>query len=354
MKETNKDIRKEVQKYYGEILQTNKDLKTSACCTAAGFPSYLKDIISEIHPEVREKYYGCGVVAPDALQGKTILDLGSGSGHDCYILSKLVGPSGRVIGVDMTDEQLEVANKYLEYHQKKFGYSLPNVEFKKGFIEELGALNLKDNSIDIVVSNCVLNLSTRKDQVLKGIFKLLKPGGEFYFSDVYSDRRIPTHLVNDAILYGECLSGALYVQDFIRLARTTGFTDPRVVKNTPLNIQEEKLKTKIGPINFFSTTYRLFKIEGLEDLCEDYGQSVVYKGHLEHSPNQFILDDHHCFETGKQHLVCGNTFLMLSKTRYKEYFEFYGDFHQHFGLFLDCGPKAANSEDKLDNSLSCC
>ncbi|MCH9664213.1 MAG: methyltransferase domain-containing protein [Gammaproteobacteria bacterium] len=354
-KESNESVVEKVQKYYRETLSTNKDLKTSACCTVDSFPDYIKEIISDIHEEVRSKYYGCGVVAPEVLKGKTILDIGCGTGHDCYILSKLVGPHGRVIGVDMTDEQLEVANRYIEYHRKKFGYSVANVEFKKGFIEDLGVLDIKKNSIDIVISNCVVNLSTQKAKTLKGVFDVLKPGGEFYFSDVYSDRRIPQNLAKNEVLYGECLSGALYINDFKRLARTSGFNDSRVVKKNPLVIEDKKIKEKIGNIVFYSITHRLFKIAELEDLCEDYGQSVIYKGTIEMSPHGFILDDHHYFERGRQKTVCGNTYLMLKQSRYQKHFDFYGDFDCHYGLFPDCEPTYSplNSTKGTETS-SCC
>src|SRR3989304_3085332 len=101
-----------VRDYYSRVLQTNKDLKTSACCTSDSLPARIREVLKDIHPEVIEKFYGCGSPIPPALSGKTVLDLGSGSGRDCFILSKLAGPDGRVIGVDMTDSQLETARKY--------------------------------------------------------------------------------------------------------------------------------------------------------------------------------------------------------------------------------------------------
>src|SRR5690606_25122218 len=141
--------------------------------------------------------------------------LGCGAGRDVYALSALVGESGSVIGVDMTDEQLAVANRHRGYHAQAFGFARSNVTFLHGYIEKLDALDLPDNSIDILVSNCVINLSPDKEAVLKQVHRLLKPGGEMYFSDVYCDRRVPAQLMEDPVLYGECLSGALYWNDFI-------------------------------------------------------------------------------------------------------------------------------------------
>ena len=214
-----KKVQKEVQDYYGKELSGSDDLKTDACCTLDNIPKHLKPIMEKIHPEVSSKYYGCGLVAPELLEGMRILDLGSGSGQDCYVLSALVGESGEVVGIDMTDEQLDVANRHIDYHREAFGYAKANVRFIKGYIEKLDELNLEDESFDIIVSNCVINLSPDKQAVLAQAYQLLKPGGELYFSDVYADRRVPAALMADPVLYGECLSGALYWNDFIQLAK---------------------------------------------------------------------------------------------------------------------------------------
>jgi len=158
-----------------------------------------------------------------------------------------------------------------------------------------------------------------------------------YFSDVYTDRRVSEAVKNDPVLYGECLGGALYWNDFQNLAKTAGFADPRLVEDRPLEVTDPELKAKTGTIQFYSATYRLFKLEGLEPACEDYGQAVIYKGTVPENADQIILDKHHTIQTGKVFPVCGNTWKMLHDTRFKSHFEFIGNFDRHYGIFEGCG-----------------
>jgi SAM-dependent methyltransferase len=346
-------MRNDVQDYYGKQLQSSEDLQTNACCDQEP-PEHLKPLLAQLHDEVITRYYGCGLVAPEQLDGMRILDLGSGSGRDVYLLSALVGEAGEVVGVDMTDEQLEVARRHQDYHREQFGYATSNVRFLKGYIEELDQLDLKDGYFDIIISNCVINLSTDKAKVLQDVKRLLKPGGEFYFSDVYADRRVPAALVNDPVLYGECLSGALYWNDFLNLGKRSGFADPRLVESRRLTIENPAIEKKLGNIRFYSATYRLFNIEGLEPACEDYGQAVIYKGTMENCPHAFLLDDHHIIETGKVFPVCGNTWLMLEKSRFPEHFEFIGNFKTHYGIFEGCGLNVPFEDNEEGGAASCC
>jgi SAM-dependent methyltransferase len=240
-----------------------------------------------------------------------------------------------VVGVDMTNEQLTIARKHQELHSNTFGYS--NVSFLQGYIEHLDEIDLEPGSFDVIVSNCVINLSLDKDAVLSGIRRLLKDGGEFYFSDVYADRRVPNSVRNDPVLYGECLGGALYWNDFLRLAHRQGFTDPRLVTDQPLTITNSELASRIGSLRFFSATYRLFKLDGLETSCEDHGQAVIYSGNIPEHTDRFVLDKHHNIEAGSVFPVCGNTWRMLHDTRFATHFNFIGDFTRHFGIFAGCG-----------------
>jgi arsenite methyltransferase len=349
-------MRDDVKTYYGQTLQSSQDLQTNACCTDAGLPEFVKPILSKIHDEVITRYYGCGLILPQQLEGTQILDLGCGAGRDVYTLSALVGENGHVTGVDMTPEQLAVANQYRDYHTDIFGFAKSNVTFLEGDIEKLDELGLPDNHFDIIVSNCVINLVPDKARVLKEAYRVLKPGGELYFSDVYADRRVPVELQADPVLYGECLSGALYWNDFLHLAKAAGFLDPRLVEDRRLTIDNKAIEARIGYIRFYSATYRLFKLPELEPMCEDYGQAVIYRGGIAQSEQFFDLDSHHHIEKGKVFSVCGNTWRMLADTRFAPHFEFIGDWSTHYGLFEGCGTTIPFADDGsvVSNAGSCC
>ena len=156
-----------VQDYYGKQLQSSADLKTSACCDVSAMPEWLKPLLARIHPDVLTRYYGCGLVCPPLLEACRVLDLGCGAGRDVYSLSQLVGERGEVVGVDMTEEQLAVAESTREWHAGKFGFA--NVRFLRGYIERLDELDLAPESFDVIVSNCVVNLSPDKAAVLAGV-----------------------------------------------------------------------------------------------------------------------------------------------------------------------------------------
>ncbi len=329
-----KDIREIVRAYYGETLQGSDDLKTDACCcTTAAPPKYVIDVMDEIDDEIMAHFYGCGSPIPPALEGATVLDLGCGTGRDVYICSKLVGPTGRVIGVDMTTQQLDFARRHEAAQMERFGFAESNVAFLQGYIEDLEALGIEDESVDVVISNCVINLSPFKDQVFKEIARVLKPGGELYFSDIFSDRRVPPKFYDDPVLRGECLSGALYIEDFRRILAKHGMGAVYDVETSDLHVGDFQIETKLGCIGFASHTVRAIKCPDLEDREENYGQTATYLGTMPENKRYFDLTEEVRLIKGKPTAISGNMASMLAASRYASHFKITGDRTRHHGAY---------------------
>jgi len=322
----------QIKDYYGKVLEKTSDLKTDACCPTEAMSPEVQATLEDVHPEIRDRFYGCGSPLPPLLKNCAILDLGCGSGQDVYMAAKLAGEGGRVIGLDMTDEQLDIAKKHVNWQMDKFGFNKSNVVFQKGYMEYLDEAGIADDSIDVIISNCVINLSPEKTRVLSEIFRVLKPGGEFYFSDVYADRRISSAIADNPIIFSECLGGALYFEDFRRILFGLGYADFRVTARSPITINNPTIQKIVGDINFESITVRAFKLDGMDDRCENYGQSVVYDGKIPGNADNFALDLSHVFPANQEVLVCGNTADMLKKTRYGNYFKLSSERLDHRGL----------------------
>ncbi len=327
-------VHDQIRAYYGDILAGSDDLKTNAtCCSESTPPKYVLDVMGSIDDEIMARFYGCGSPIPPALEGCTVVDLGCGVGRDVYVLSKLVGPQGRVIGVDMTPSQLEVALRHKESQAQTFGFEHSNVDFVCGYIEDLAEAGIADNSVDLVVSNCVINLSPFKEQVFKEIYRVLKPGGELYFADVFCDRRMPESLKNDPVLRGECLGGALYWEDFRRLMRSVGFESFAVVVDDEIHVADLNLVTAVGFTGFRSRTIRAIKAEGLEDREENYGQVATYLGTIPEMPRYFDLTEDIRLIKGRPVALSGNLATMLQQSRYGKSFTI-TDPKAHRGPFI--------------------
>lgn len=309
-----------VKDYYGKRLKTADDLQTQACVTVGKVVTKpVREAVAAVHDEVASKYYGCGLVIPEKLEGMNILDLGSGSGRDCFALSKLVGPKGHVTGIDMTDEQIAVSRKYIDYHTEKFGYKEPNTDFVQGYIEKLREAGLKENYYDIIISNCVINLSPDKRAVLKEAYSVMKEGGEFYFSDIYADRELDDSVRKDEILWGECISGALYWKELFTLAAEIGFSRPFLVSAAPVPIDREDFKKILGEARFVSVTYRLFKLPPgakMEPL------QVMYNGEITGYEKEFKFDHQHVFKKDDVIMVTGPVAASLKCSRFSDEFEY--------------------------------
>jgi len=332
----NMKVESSVKDRYAEAAAVQE---AALCCPVDYDPQFLK----VIPQEVIEKDYGCGDPSKWVQEGDTVLDLGSGTGKICFIASQVVGEKGKVIGVDMTDDMLEVAERNAPIVAQAIGYS--NVEFRKGRIQDLGLdLNLledrlkeqpvakvndwmalddavtslkqesplvEDGSVDVVVSNCVLNLvdSAMKPQMFAEIYRVLKKGGRAVISDIVADEEVPEHLQNNAHLWSGCISGAMTEQDFLKAFEDAGFYGVEYVK-----FESEPWQTVEG-IEFRSVTVRAWK--GKEGECLERNQAVIYKG-----PFKKVLDDDgHAMERGKRYAVCEKTYDIYGKPPYSDYFE---------------------------------
>ena len=309
------------------------------CCPVDYDPQYLK----VIPPEVIERDYGCGDPSKHLRAGETVLDLGSGTGKICFIAAQVVGATGRVIGVDMTDAMLEVARRNAPVVAERIGFA--NVEFRKGRIQDL-ALDLErldaelkarpiadahaflragelaaelrvrhplvaDDAVDVVVSNCVLNLveGRAKRQLFEEIFRVLRKGGRAVISDIVSDEEVPLAMQNDPELWSGCISGALTESGFVRAFTDAGFYGVRILQR-----DAEPWRTVQG-IEFRSVTIEAFK--GKQGASFERGQAVIYKG-----PFKKVLDDDgHAFERGERSAVCDKTFQLYQREPYRGAFE---------------------------------
>jgi SAM-dependent methyltransferase len=230
-----KDI---IKQGYSQIAKTSGQCGCGSCgCSSnitvqkqSGELGYSNDEMTSV-PEGANLGLGCG--NPTAIaslkEGDVVLDLGSGAGFDVFLAAKKVGSTGKAIGVDMTDEMLEKANE----NAQKNGYT--NVEFRKGDIE---ALPVDDNSIDVVISNCVINLAPDKDKVFKEVFRVLKPNGRLMVSDVVLVKPLPEDLKNDKDLLVGCVSGAILKEEYLNLLKQAGFTNIEIHKEIPAFLPE--------------------------------------------------------------------------------------------------------------------
>ena len=218
------------------------------CCPTGYNFDDLKRFIPD---EVLNISYGCGTPAGlDTVRlGETVVDIGSGGGIDCFEAARRVGPTGQVIGVDMTDAMLEIARRNLPIVTRNLGYADPNVEFRKG---HAAAMPVDDNSIDLVISNCVINLAPDKQAVFREMFRVLKPGGRFTISDIVADQPVPNYLIHDTVKWGDCLSGALQISAYMAGIAEAGFLGLHQTKHVPWQV--------IDGIHFLSLTFTGYKL----------------------------------------------------------------------------------------------
>ena len=311
-----------VKERYSAAAQARE---AALCCPVDYDRKYL-----EILPqEIIDRDYGCGDPSKYLRAGETVLDLGSGGGKICYIASQVVGPTGHVIGVDMNDEMLGLAQKYRQEVGDKVGYH--NVEFRKGRIQDLkldlekldaylqshpvtganGYMEMEQHakelrrtqplvetgSVDVVVSNCVLNLVDQdlKKQLFQEIYRVLRNGGRAVISDIVCDEPVPEELQNDPELWSGCISGAMTEDGFLQAFVDAGFYGVQMLKRDKAPWQT------VGGVEFRSYTVEAFK--GKEGACLERHQAVIYKGPF----SAVVDDDNHRLERGKRYAVCDKT-----------------------------------------------
>jgi ubiquinone/menaquinone biosynthesis C-methylase UbiE len=321
-----------LKKYYEKVFQDGDSI--GCACNANHMHPKMDEALGILDPEIVSCPSGSYSPLPPDLEGCTVLDLGCGSGRTAFSASRLAGEKGKVIGVDPREALLERAEKKLPGQMKKFRYKNSNVEFLKGYPEDLASLGIQDNTVDVVVANEIVNLSPAKKAVFSELLRVLKPGGELCFTTIVADRRLPDSLSENSSLLRAGLAGALYSEDFRRLLREIGCNDYRIYSKTPIAICNPEASEKVGLASFSHRVVRTFKLP-LEDICEDYGQVATYRGTMPGFPDAFPLDDHHLFITNKPMLVCGNSGAMVEDTRFGKHFTVTGDKTIHYGSF-DC------------------
>lgn len=237
---TGEELKKMVQDKYAEIANQSKDDNTVSCCGVGGCSTVDYAIFAEDYSKLKgyneaaDLGLGCGIPTEFAQlkEGDKVLDLGSGAGNDCFVARAIVGESGKVIGVDMTDLMIEKSRENAE----KLNFN--NVEFRKGDIENLP---IGGNSIDVVISNCVLNLVPDKQKAFAETFRVLKQGGHFSVSDVVLKGNLPDKLKNDAEMYAGCVSGAIQLDEYMNIIKQTGFVNATIQKEKAILLPDEIL-----------------------------------------------------------------------------------------------------------------
>ncbi|HRG67959.1 MAG: arsenite methyltransferase [Saprospiraceae bacterium] len=237
---TDKDIKEMVRQKYSEIALQDKDSNQSSCCGASCCSTEVYNIMTDDYSNVKgyekdaDLGLGCGLPTAFAKikQGDVVLDLGSGAGNDCFVARSETGPGGKVIGIDFTEAMIDRARQNAD----KLGYH--NVEFRQGDIEQMP---IADNSIDVVVSNCVLNLVPNKKQVFSEIYRVLKPGGHFSISDIVLFGQLPEKVLESAEMYAGCVSGAIQKQVYLDHIKELEFENIQIQKEKAILIPDDIL-----------------------------------------------------------------------------------------------------------------
>ncbi len=306
--------RAKVRDFYGAAAEKPQ---AELCCPT----KYDDSAISHIPQEVLDRFYGCGspMTTAGIKEGETIVDLGSGAGIDVFIAAKFVGATGKAIGVDMTDQMLAVARENQPKVAAALGFDA--VDFRKGYLEKIP---VDDKSVDLVTSNCVINLSPDKPRVFEEMWRVLKDHGRILISDIVSETDVPPHLKVNAQLWGECLVGALTQEEFVAALERAGFYGIEVLKKVYWKDVEE--------YPFYSVTVRAWKFEKTAG-CVFKGHKAIYLG-----PGKMFVDEEgHQFPRNEQYEICTDTVAKLSNPPYKGFFAIIDPDGDRQG-YACCGP----------------
>jgi len=242
---TETELKEIVRQKYSEIAEQDKTTNQSSCCGAGGCSTEVYTIMNDEYKDMKgynpdaDLGLGCGLPTEFAKikKGDTVIDLGSGAGNDCFVARALTGESGKVIGIDFTEKMIEKARANAE----KLGYN--NVEFRFGDIEQIP---VTANVADVIVSNCVLNLVPNKYNVLKEVYRVLKPGGHFSISDIVLQGQIPAELKQAAEMYAGCVAGAIQKEVYLETITATGFKNIQLQKEKEIIIPDDILKNYLN------------------------------------------------------------------------------------------------------------
>jgi len=306
--------RAKMREFYGAAAETPQ---AQLCCPT----KYDDRAISHIPQDVLDRFYGCGspMTTAGIREGETVVDLGSGAGIDVFIAAKLVGSGGKAIGVDMTDRMLGVARENQPRVAAALGYDA--VEFREGFLEQIP---VDSKSVDLVTSNCVVNLSPDKPRVFAEMWRVLKDHGRILISDIVSEKPVPPHLKVNPQLWGECLVGALTQEEFLSGLERAGFYGIEVLKKSYWK--------DVDGYPFFSVTVRGWKFEKTAG-CVFKGHRAVYLG----PAKVFIDEEGHQFPRNEPYEVCTDTVAKLSNPPYKGLFAILEPGEERAG-YACCGP----------------
>ena len=390
-------ITQQVSERYARAVTTGEQM---CCPTGYNFD----DLRAFVPEEVLRVSYGCGTPAGLATvqPGEAVLDIGSGGGIDCFDAARRVGPSGRVIGVDMTDEMLAMARRNAPVVAKNLGYAGSNTEFRKGHAENLP---VEDGTIDLIISNCVFNLSPDKTKVFREMFRAARPGGRFTISDIVADQPVPQYLIHDTQKWGDCLSGALPIWEYLGGLVRAGFLGVHQVKCSPWRVIDGiqfisltltgyklpeaaepngvRFATLVGPfsrvvdelgqayhrgkpepvsaraaqlltmppferlfllsdqpVHLATTDQRLIAILPADTPCVWKGHFAVFTGPFAEA----VDDDHHVYRRGVPLEICSKTLDVLES----------GPYGRHFAVLNRAGETVAGNEVSCDPDGGCC